>query len=121
MSLDQRRRRSTPRLSIASENKPRAGAHVSGHRSLSPPDIVEGSVDDLNRPLVRVELANFSDPLIAFIDTGFNGALLVDEPQAIKLGFAIFKHRAQVRLASQREENFLLSRGKVAWLGEMRS
>ena len=67
---------------------------------------------------MRIELAGFSDPLVAFIDTGFNGAVLMDEPQAIKLGFQVLKHRAQVRLASQREENFLLSRGKFAWLGE---
>lgn len=88
---------------------------------MSQHDILEGSIDDLNRPLVRVELAGFSDPLVAFIDTGFNGAILIDEPQAIKLGFQVFKHQAQVRLASQREENFLLGRGKVAWLGESKS
>lgn len=70
---------------------------------------------------MRIELAGFSDPLVAFIDTGFNGAVLMDEPQAIKLGFEVLKHEAQVRLASQREENFLLGRGKFAWLGESKS
>jgi hypothetical protein len=37
---------------------------------------LEGSVDDLKRPLVRIETPGFTDPLIAFVDTGFNGALL---------------------------------------------
>lgn len=81
-------------------------------------DILEGSVDDLNRPLVRIELPGFSDPLVAFVDTGFNGAVLLDEPQAIRFGFRILKHRAHVRLASQHEEDFLLARGLFLWLGE---
>lgn len=37
------------------------------------------------------------------------------------MGFEVLKHEAQVRLASQREENFLLGRGKFAWLGESKS
>jgi hypothetical protein len=45
-------------------------------------EILEGSVDDLNRPLVRIEATGFADPLVAFIDTGFNGAILIDETQA---------------------------------------
>jgi hypothetical protein len=48
---------------------------------------IQGSIDDLNGPLVRLELPDFPDPLVAFIDTGFNGAMIVDEAQAAKLGF----------------------------------
>jgi predicted aspartyl protease len=110
-----------PSLSVDLANKHRVGARASGLRSLPRHDILEGSIDDLNRPLVRIELPGFTDPLVAFIDTGFNGAVLIDEPQANKLGFQIFKQQAQVRLASQREEIFLLGRGQIAWFGESKS
>jgi predicted aspartyl protease len=82
---------------------------------------VQGSVDDLQRPLIRIETAGFRDPLIAYVDTGFNGALLIDEAQATRFGFRIFKNmHAGVRLASQREETFYLARGIFPWFGERR-
>ena len=59
---------------------------------------LEGSVDDLNRPLVRIETSGFTDSLVAFVDTGFNGALLIDERQAARLGFSVAKESiTQVR------------------------
>jgi predicted aspartyl protease len=51
---------------------------------LPPPEVLEGSIDDLNQPLVRIDAPGFSNPLIAFIDTGFNGAVIVDESQAAR-------------------------------------
>lgn len=83
---------------------------------------LEGSVDDLNRPLVRIETPGFTDPLVAFVDTGFNGALLIDETQAARLGFSVARNSATpVQLASQRSENFSLGRGSFIWLGERRT
>jgi hypothetical protein len=83
---------------------------------------LEGSVDDLKRPLVRIETPGFTDPLIAFVDTGFNGALLIDETQAARLGFSVVRNSiAPVRLASQRHENFLRGRGSFLWFGERRA
>jgi predicted aspartyl protease len=84
---------------------------------------LEGSVDDLNRPLVRIEAPGFADPLLAFVDTGFNGgALLLDETQATRLGFSVARDSIKpVRLASQRNENFLVGRGSFVWLGERRA
>jgi predicted aspartyl protease len=88
---------------------------------LQPYDL-EGSVDDLNRPLVRIETPSFTDPLVAFVDTGFNGALLIDETQAARLGFSVARNCATpVQLASQRSENFSLGRGSFIWLGERRT
>jgi predicted aspartyl protease len=88
---------------------------------LQPYDL-EGSVDDLKRPLVRIETPGFTDPLIAFVDTGFNGALLIDERQAARLGFSVVRNSiAPLRLASQRNENFLRGRGSFIWLGERRT
>jgi len=88
---------------------------------LQPYDL-EGSVDDLKRPLVRIETPGFTDPLIAFIDTGFNGALLLDERQAARLGFSVARDSIKpVRLASQRNEDFLLGQGSFIWFGERRT
>jgi predicted aspartyl protease len=82
-------------------------------------EVLEGSIDDLNRPLVRIEVPGFPDPLVAFIDTGFNGAIIIDEPQAARLDFRLsHSWRTSVRLASQREEDFLLGRGAFLWFGE---
>jgi hypothetical protein len=70
---------------------------------------LEGSVDDLKRPLVRIETPGFADPLVAFVDTGFNGALLLDERQAARLGFSVARDSIRpVQLASQRNEDFRL-------------
>jgi hypothetical protein len=83
---------------------------------------LEGSVDDRKRPLVRIEAPGFTDPLVAFVDTGFNGAILIDETQAARLGFSVAKDSIKpVQLASQRNENFLLGRGSFIWLGERRT
>jgi predicted aspartyl protease len=88
---------------------------------LQPYDL-EGSVDDQKRPLVRIETPGFTDPLIAFVDTGFNGALLIDERQAARLGLSVERNSpTPVRLASQRNEDFLLGRGSFIWLGERRT
>ena len=83
---------------------------------------LEGSVDDLKRPLVRIETPGFTDPLVAFLDTGFNGALLIDERQAARLGFSVERDSiTPVQLASQRKEDFLVGRGSFIWLGERRT
>jgi len=83
---------------------------------------LEGSVDDLKRPLVRIEAAGFSDPLLALVDTGFNGALLLDEAQAVRLGFSVAGDSIKpLRLASQQNENFMLGQGSFVWLGERRT
>ena len=82
-------------------------------------NFLEGSIDDLMRPLIRIDTPGFSDPLVAFIDTGFNGAILIDEAQAGTLGFQISSDRyKQAMLASQREEDFFIGRGTFLWFGE---
>lgn len=83
---------------------------------------LEGSVDDRKRPLVRIETPGFIDPLVAFVDTGFNGALLIDEAQAARLGFSVARDSIRpVQLASQRNEDFMVGRGSFLWLGERRT
>jgi hypothetical protein len=84
-------------------------------------ELLEGSIDDQRRPLVRIEAPGFPDPLVAFIDTGFNGAVLMDEAQAARLGFRLSRHSiAPAQLASGRMENFMFARGDFTWFGERR-
>ena len=85
---------------------------------MPPHDRLEGSIDDLKRPLVRVQTPGYPDPLVAFIDTGFNGAIIIDAAQAAHLNFRVMPQEAEVLLASQRRETFLLARGLFPWFGE---
>jgi predicted aspartyl protease len=82
--------------------------------------VLTGSIDDLGRPLVRISVPGFPDPLVGFIDTGFNGAIILDEAQATKLGFDVARRwYARVSLASLREERFQLCRGTFPWFDEL--
>jgi len=66
-----------------------------------------------------MDVAGFPDSIIVFIDSGFNGALIVDEAQARRMGLGVLRdQRADVRLASQKEESFYLGRGTFAWFDE---
>jgi predicted aspartyl protease len=81
--------------------------------------VILGGVDDFNRPFVKLELIGFSEPLTAFIDTGFNGAIILDEYQAERTGFEISKlHTIRATLASEQVESFWLGQGRISWLGE---
>jgi predicted aspartyl protease len=83
------------------------------------PEVIHGSVDDLNRPFVKLSIAGFPAPVTAFIDTGFNESLIIDEYQAQRMGLEITsQHYVNALLASQRSEVFSLSRGRISWLGE---
>jgi hypothetical protein len=77
-------------------------------------EVIEGSVDDLKRPLIRLELPGFSDPLVAFIDTGFNGSMIVDEAQAGKAGISGFDGWPR-----QREVGQPTPRGLLVGLGHV--
>ncbi len=86
------------------------------------PDRIQGGIDDLNCPFVKLDLAGFSEPITAFIDTGFNGSMIVDEYQAKMMGLQISRnYPITAVLASQKPETFFLCRGRIAWLGEQPS
>ena len=86
---------------------------------MPPPDVIHGGIDHLNRPFVKLSVIGFDDPLTAFIDTGFNGSMILDEYQAERMGLEITEqHSVSAVLASQRRETFLLCRGRVTWFGQ---
>ena len=83
------------------------------------PDSIRGSLDDLKRPFVKLSVSGFPEPATAFIDTGFNGSLIIDRYQAERMGLQItIQHSVSAVLASQQPEVFHLSRGRISWLGE---
>jgi predicted aspartyl protease len=82
-------------------------------------DVLHGTLDHLNRPYVKLALKGFPEPVKAFVDTGFNGSLIVDQDQAERMGLLVTKrHFVTAVLASQQPEPFYLSRDQIAWLGE---
>jgi predicted aspartyl protease len=86
---------------------------------LRQPDVIRGTLDDLNRPFVKLSVSGFPEPLTAFIDTGFNGSLILDQYQAEQMGLQIrSQHIVRTVLASERTEHFRLSSGRIDWLGE---
>jgi predicted aspartyl protease len=98
------------------------GARGSECLHLSAADALSGSIDDLLRPFIRIDVFGFDDPVVAFIDTGFNGAVIVDEQQAERMGFVVLARQyIDVRLASLRKERFQLATGALAWFGEKRN
>jgi predicted aspartyl protease len=66
-------------------------------------------------------VAGFSDSVIALIDTGFNGALLIDQSQAQKMGLLVRRNQmAKVRLASEKDETFYITTGAFHWFDELK-
>jgi predicted aspartyl protease len=85
---------------------------------LQRPELIQGGIDALNRPFVKLDIPGFSEPLTAFIDTGFNGSMILDEYQTEKIGLRIAKnHFIEAVLASQRPQTFWLCRGWISWMG----
>jgi predicted aspartyl protease len=69
---------------------------------LPQPDVIRGTLDDLNRPFVKLSVSGFPGPLTAFIDTGFNGSLILDQYQAEQVGLQI-RSQHIVHRVSERE------------------
>ena len=60
---------------------------------------VTGSVDDLGRPVVRVEVPGH-DGFLAVIDTGFNRSLMLLAAEAAAMGFALREETETVELGT---------------------
>ncbi len=75
-----------------------------------------GSVDDLGRPIVRVEVLG-RDGFLAVIDTGFNRSLLLTAAEAIAMGFVIEVRTEAVELATTAQVFVRRATGTIRWLG----
>jgi hypothetical protein len=77
---------------------------------------IVGSVDDLGRPVVRVEVPGH-DGFLAVVDTGFNRSLLLQPAQARELGFVISEETETVELGTTARADVRQSQGTIVWLG----
>jgi hypothetical protein len=108
-------------LSIVLERMRQGGARGLECRSLGALNReLQGAIDHLNRPYVRLDLVGFADPVVAFIDTGFNGAVILNENQAARMGFAVDQTQvADPLLANQQVGHFYFARGDLVWFDEI--
>ena len=79
-----------------------------------------GHVDGRRRPLVRVELGGTADDILALMDTGFNGELLLTAEDAVRLGFTRRDGTSYAQLASGQSVSVQRARGTILWLGRTR-
>jgi predicted aspartyl protease len=76
-----------------------------------------GSVDDLGRPVIRVEVAG-RDGFLAVVDTGFNRTLMLQHDQAVSLGFSFTGLNEYVELGTTSISKVQRATGQIDWLGK---
>ncbi|CAN0336218.1 unnamed protein product, partial [Phaeothamnion confervicola] len=81
---------------------------------------IVGSVDDRRRPLLRIELPGRPDGLLALLDTGFNGEILVAEADIEALGFRARAGFSAVELAAGQRIQLQRGQGTIVWLSAAR-
>ena len=82
---------------------------------------VRGSVDLRGRPLIRITVIGFDDELVAMVDTGFNGELLMSEKVAAEWGISPVGLAAKLELGDG--SKIFAGRGTVPvfWMGKRRA
>jgi predicted aspartyl protease len=78
---------------------------------------VFGSVDDLGRPVVRVEVPGH-DGFLAVVDTGFNRSLMLTATEAQELGFAVSETNTTVELGTTARSWVRRGSGTIEWFGK---
>jgi predicted aspartyl protease len=79
-----------------------------------------GSVDLRGRPVVRIAPIHGEDEFLAIIDTGFNGQLLVSEPDLVKLGPGTTRVSATVEVAGGLIQDVERAHYQIMWMGKPR-
>ncbi len=82
---------------------------------------VRGGVDQRGRPLIRITVIGFDDELVAMVDTGFNGELLMSEKVAADWGISPVGIAAKLELGDG--SKIFAGRATVAvlWMGKRRA
>ena len=80
-----------------------------------PTELIEGHVDELGRPLVRIRVAGLADSVLGLVDTGFNGTILIPRSQANAAGFYIFDPKIWVQVAIGSNQRTLMCDGTIEW------
>ena len=83
--------------------------------------MLEGGVDDLGRPLVRVRMSGLEDELLCIVDTGYNGDIWMSTAlaAACQLKLSTVVERAEV--ASGAEIAVRSASATIEWLGDTRT
>lgn len=79
-----------------------------------------GHVDDRGRPVARVTVFGREDDVLATIDTGFNGEVMLVEGDAALLGVVIHEEGERVELGHGENVNVRLGRLRIRWLDQDR-
>lgn len=76
---------------------------------------IVGSVDDLGRPIVRVEVPS-RDSILAVIDTGFNRSLMLQASDVAAIGFILKEKTELVELGTTARVEVRRATGVIRWL-----
>jgi predicted aspartyl protease len=79
---------------------------------------VTGSIDELGRPVVRIEVPG-RDGFLAVVDTGFNRSLLMQALEAEAMGFEITEEVADVELGTTLKVQVHRAIGSIRWLDRL--
>lgn len=75
-----------------------------------------GSIDDQGRPLVRLRLSRGQEDLLAIIDTGFNGQLMMSLSVARLLGMTLENVLVPIELGTGTIERVYVGQLDAHWL-----
>jgi predicted aspartyl protease len=81
------------------------------------PEII-GHVDARNRPLVTFSVPGHEDAVLALVDTGFNGYLLMHADVAKGLGFLVTDVTIPVEFAGYARREVNLAGGRITWFDQ---
>jgi predicted aspartyl protease len=76
---------------------------------------IVGAIDDLGRPVVRVEVPG-RDGFLAVVDTGFNRSLLLQAAEAAAMGFIRTDSEEIVELGTTARASVVPALGTIRWL-----
>jgi predicted aspartyl protease len=82
---------------------------------------LSGSVDHRLRPLVRLRFVGCEDDVLATVDTGFNGQLMMILGDARRLGVSMHKDAEEVELGHGEKISVQLGTARIAWLERERA
>jgi predicted aspartyl protease len=83
------------------------------------PDVeVRGSVDQRGSPIIRIAVVGFDDEMVAMVDTGFNGELLISENDAAAWGIAPVGIAARLELGDGSRIFARRGTASIIWMGK---
>ena len=82
-----------------------------------PDEAIEGHVDDLGRPLIRLNVVGLFDSTVSLVDTGFNQYVLIPIDLALATGFEVLDPQIWVSLAAGERTKAFMCNGAIEWFG----